>query len=128
MRILIIDDEPALRMLVRRMLESAGHDVVEAEHGRAGVELYEKQAFDVVVTDIIMPESEGLETVRRLRGIAPGLRIVAISGGGRGAADYLGMASAFGANATLPKPFRREELLACVEGRSSGRSADQPPD
>lgn len=117
-RVLVIDDEAGLRMTIRKMLESAGHEVVEAENGRLGLEAYKKQPPDVVVTDIIMPQKEGIETIRDIRAIAPNVRIVAISGGGRNQnMDFLRIAEKLGANATLPKPFRRDELIACVEDR-----------
>lgn len=118
MRILVIDDESGLRLTVRKMLESAGHEVVEAENGRRGVEAYRKDSADVVITDIIMPEKEGIETIRDIRALDPAVRIVAISGDGIGPnVDFLRIARKLGADATLAKPFRREELLACVEGR-----------
>jgi CheY-like chemotaxis protein len=122
MRILLIDDEAPLRMLMRQMLEGAGHQVVEGENGRVGLAAFASAPTDVVVTDIIMPEAEGIETMLEIRKLAPAVRIVAISGGGRMKADFLGMARQLGAQATLPKPFRKEEFLDCVEGRSAGRS------
>lgn len=118
MRVLIIDDEVPLRQSMRRMLESAGHQVIEADNGKAGLDAYRKQPTDVVVTDIIMPQKEGIETIRELRLIDPNVRIVAVSGGGRTQnMDFLVIAGKLGATETLAKPFRKEELLACVEGR-----------
>lgn len=118
MRVLIIDDEAPLRQSMRRMLESVGHEVVEADNGRTGVALYRKQPTDVVVTDIIMPQKEGIETIRELRAIDPDVRIIAVSGGGRSQnMDFLMIAGKLGATDTLAKPFRKEELIACVEGR-----------
>jgi CheY-like chemotaxis protein len=120
MRVLVIDDEAALRQTMRRMLESAGHEVIEAENGRLGLEAYRKQPADVVLTDIIMPQKEGIETIRDIRAVDSKVRIVAISGGGRNQnMDFLRIAAKLGASATLAKPFRKEELLACVEGRAS---------
>jgi DNA-binding response OmpR family regulator len=117
MRVLVIDDEATLRQTMRRMLESAGHTVMEAENGRVGLEVFRLQPADVVVTDIIMPQKEGIETIRDLRVIAPGVRIIAVSGGGRNQdMDFLRIARKLGADATLAKPFRKEILVACVEG------------
>lgn len=118
MRILLIDDDILLRQTIRKMLESAGHEVIEAENGRIGLETFRKQAIDAVVTDIIMPQKEGIETIRDIRSVSPSVRIVAISGGGRThKMDFLNIAAKLGASATLSKPFRKEALLACVEGR-----------
>ncbi len=118
MRVLVIEDETALRQTIRRMLESAGHEVVEAENGRSGIEAFRKHRLDAVVTDIIMPNKEGIETIRDIRALDARIRIVAISGGGRTRNfDFLRIAGKLGATATLAKPFKRDQLLACVEGR-----------
>lgn len=123
MRVLVIEDEAALRQTIRRMLESAGHEVVEAENGRTGLEAFRKNLLDVVITDIIMPNKEGIETIRDIRALNPGIRIVAISGGGRTKNfDFLRIAGKLGANATLAKPFQRQQLLASLE---AGDAAEQ---
>jgi CheY-like chemotaxis protein len=125
MRILVIDDEKLLRQTIRRMLESAGHEVIEAEDGRAGIAAFAQHQFDAVVTDIIMPQKEGIETIREIRTVNPTVRIVAISGGGRNQnMEFLRLAGKLGATNTLAKPFRKEELLASVEGRSPPASKD----
>lgn len=126
MRILLIDDDAMLRQTIRRMLGSAGHEVVEAENGRVGLDAFRKQKVDAVVTDIIMPQKEGIETIRDLRVLNPQVRIVAMSGGGRThQMDFLSIAAKLGADTTLTKPFRKEALLACVEGRERPtKSAD----
>jgi DNA-binding response OmpR family regulator len=122
MIVLLIDDDAALRKIMHRMIADAGHEVIEAADGVAGLRAFETKPADVVVTDIMMPEKEGIETIRDLRKLAPTLRIVAVSGGARiHNLDFLNMARQLGADATLPKPFRKEELLACIEGRSAGR-------
>lgn len=119
MRILIIDDDAELRSSMRKMLKSAGHEVVEAENGEHGMDAFRKQPADVVVTDIVMPEKEGIETIQDIRVLSPSVPIVAISGGARGSTlDYLKLARTVGATSTLAKPFRTNELLACVEGRT----------
>jgi CheY-like chemotaxis protein len=125
MRILVIDDEKLLRQTIRRMLESAGHEVIEAEDGRAGIAAFAKQELDAVVTDIIMPQKEGIETIREIRAANPTIRIVAISGGGRNQnMEFLRLAAKLGASCTLAKPFRKEELLASVEGRGPAAAQD----
>jgi CheY-like chemotaxis protein len=114
-RILVIDDEDELRSMLRQMLEHAGHEVAEAVNGAAGIEIYERDAPDLIITDIIMPEKEGVETIIALRRADPALPIIAISGGGRlDATDFLTMAKKLGARHTLTKPFRRDQLLEAV--------------
>lgn len=118
MRILLIDDDDLFREVTRIMLESAGHEVVEAEDGRAGLALFQKQPFDVVVTDLIMPQDEGIVTIRNIRVLDQDVRIVAMSGSGRTSdVNFLDMAAKLGANSALAKPFEKAALLACVEGR-----------
>src|SRR4051812_15891914 len=115
-RILIIEDDVTMRHALRGALERRGHQVAEAGDGRAGLALYEKTVFDLVVTDIIMPGMEGLETVMALRKFSPHLKIIAMSAGGKGSADdYLELAARFGANRTLRKPFEAEQFMAMVE-------------
>ena len=114
-RILIIDDEDELRFLLRQMLEHAGHEVTEAVNGAEGIELFERDSHELIITDIIMPEKEGVETILALRRTDPKLPIIAISGGGRlDATDFLTMAKKLGARHTLAKPFRRDQLLDAV--------------
>ena len=111
--ILIIDDEKPIRFTVTAMLADEGHEVLEAENGQQGIAVLEDCPVDVVVTDILMPEREGLETIMEIRRRWPDVSVIAISGGGRtGTANYLKMAAELGANATLDKPFTRAELLA----------------
>src|SRR4051812_21413507 len=85
MRVLVIDDDSGMRKMMHRMIAEAGHEVSEAADGHAGLKTFQAQPADVVVTDIIMPDQEGIETIRKLRALAPQLRIVAVSGGARGA-------------------------------------------
>ena len=114
-RILIIDDEDELRSMLRQMLEPAGHQVTEAVNGAEGIQLYEQDAHDLIITDIIMPEKEGVETIIALRRADPDLPIIAISGGGRlDATDFLTMTKNLGARRTLSKPFRRDQFLEAV--------------
>ena len=114
-RILIIDDEDELRSMLRQMLEQAGHQVTEAVNGAEGIQLYEQDRPDLIITDIIMPEMEGFETIRELRDTAAELKIIAISGGAPiGTPDNLKIAREFGADAAFAKPIDRQEFLSSV--------------
>ena len=113
--ILLIDDDEQFRLMLRYMLESAGYTVVETANGRDGVCRYRQTPTDVVITDLIMPEQEGAETIEILRRDKPEAKIIAISGGPRGGKmDCLEMAKHLGAQRILRKPFEREELLQAL--------------
>lgn len=113
--ILVIDDDSGLRDVMRRALTSAGHVVVQAENGRIGLEAIRRAPPDLVITDLLMPEREGLQVIRELRANGSLLPILAISGGGRTARlDFLDLARELGADETLAKPFRPRELVAAV--------------
>ena len=114
-RILIIDDDDLFRIMLRKMLEYEGYDVVDAPDGNEGVRLYRKEPTDLVITDILMPEKEGIEIIRELRSDFSEVKIIAISGGGSvGINNYLDIAKMLGAQFTFKKPFRREEFLEAV--------------
>ena len=114
-RILVIDDEDQVRKVIRHMLERAGYATIEAKDGEIGLRLHRKQPADLIITDIFMPEKEGLETIREILRDFPDAKIIAISGGGlTGALSYLNLAKSFGALRTLAKPFNRRELLTVV--------------
>jgi CheY-like chemotaxis protein len=114
-RILLIDDEALARDMLWQMLERAGYDVVEAASGREGLQHYQTTAIDVIITDILMPDQDGLETIQELRRLAPEAKIIAISGGGQsGLLDLLPIAAKLGAQRTLWKPLRRLELLEAI--------------
>ena len=116
-KILVLDDEPSILLMIKKMLEREGHEVDLALNGREGMELFEKNQPDLLITDIIMPEKEGLETIFELRKKHPKLKIIAISGGGRiGPDGYLPGAKLLGADLTFPKPLVQKEFL---EGVSS---------
>jgi DNA-binding NtrC family response regulator len=112
--IVVIDDEPAMLRITCRTLQAAGHAVVAFANGRGGIEHFKKEAPDLLITDIFMPEMEGLETIKSARDLRPAMPIIAMSGMSFGGGDYLHVAERFGAIATLKKPFRRSELLALV--------------
>jgi CheY-like chemotaxis protein len=112
--ILIIDDDRQMRRLLTRILKGAGHAVREAENGRRGIELFSQLRPALVITDILMPDMEGIETILALRRGEPELPIIAISGG----IDPLILSAAgkLGATATLRKPFSPDELIGLVDG------------
>ncbi len=115
-RVLIIDDEELVRVTVRQILENAGYEICEASDGRQALEDYKVSRPDLVITDIIMPDKEGIETIIELRAMDPDAKIIAISGGGRiGANDYLELAKRLGANQVIAKPLNSEKLLQAVE-------------
>ena len=115
MKILVIDDDEQMRVLLREVMEWAGHEVVEAADGREGARLQRQHGADLVITDLIMPEQEGLETITALRRDYPGLKIIAISGGGRiGPEAYLPAARELGADRVFSKPFDVRELAETV--------------
>ncbi|MEQ8857713.1 MAG: response regulator [Pseudomonadales bacterium] len=114
--ILVIDDDASVREVIGEMLRLEGHEVTMAENGRDGIGLLHAERFDLVITDLIMPEKEGIETISEIRRTNDTIPIVAISGGGRlGPGDYLETARHIGADATLAKPFARQELLSTIE-------------
>lgn len=122
-QILVIEDDAAYREMLTEALSEAGHRVVSAENGDEGIQLCHQHHCPLVITDIFMPEKEGLETIRELKAEFPTLKIIAISGGGfrshyavtSGAENALAAAKAFGANYTLFKPFEIQHLLQLVE-------------
>lgn len=114
--ILVIDDDASVREVVSEMLRLEGHEVTIAENGREATTMLAERDFDLVITDLIMPEKEGIETISEIRRTDSRIPIVAISGGGRlGPGDYLETARYIGADATLAKPFARQELLTTID-------------
>ena len=114
-RILIIDDEVQILKMLREMLEGEGYEVMDAPNGKEGIRLYRENPTDLIITDLIMPEKEGIETIVELRRDFPDVKIIAISGGGLlDPEQYLSMAKRFGAQYTFAKPVEREELLKAV--------------
>lgn len=115
-RILVIDDEPYILMMLKKMLEKVGHEVDMAINGEEGMELFNKYHADLIITDIVMPEKEGLETIRELKKKHPELKVIAISGGGRvDSKEYLESARLFGASRIFKKPFKQKEIIDAVE-------------
>ena len=120
-RILVIDDDPGVRRMLVEMLRREGYEVDDAENGRVGMRRFREHPAALVITDLVMPEQEGLETLIQLRHSGEPVKVIAISGGGRvGPDSYLNSALTLGADAILAKPFGREELLAQVTALLSG--------
>ncbi len=114
-KILVIEDNPIVRSTVGRILQAGGYEVISANDGLQGVAAFRKEQPDLVVTDIIMPEQEGIETIRQILSDRPNAKIIAISGGGRiGNTDFLQIARKVGATEVLPKPFDPDDLLQMV--------------
>lgn len=115
-KILIIDDEPHILLMLKKMLEKAGFEIDLASNGAEGLELFTARACDLVITDIIMPEKEGLETIREMKKMKPDLKIIAMSGGGKVSAEnYLQTASIFGASKLIEKPFSQQDMISTVQ-------------
>jgi CheY-like chemotaxis protein len=115
-RVLIVDDDDQVRRVFRKALEAGGYQVTEAPNGRIGARLYRESPSDLIIMDLIMPEQEGLETITALRRDFPDVKIIAISGGGRGTAtDYLSVARKLGAMLSLEKPITPGGLLHEVD-------------
>ena len=106
-RILVVDDEAELRTLLRKILSRRGHEVIEAENGAMAISMIDQgEELDMLITDIFMPDTDGIEVLRHLRTGFPGLKIVVMSGGGnRVSRGYLPAAIALGADHTIEKPF-----------------------
>jgi DNA-binding response OmpR family regulator len=126
-KLLVIDDEEDIRNVLETVLERAGYEVDVAANANEGLELLRANGADLVITDVIMPGRDGVETVYDIRMEFPNTRIIVISGGGNVApmeyeptaimtTAYLASASAAGADVTLTKPFERDELLAAIKG------------
>ena len=114
-KIIVIDDEPYILLLLKKMLEKEGHQVDMATNGVEGIDLYHKNGADLIITDIVMPEKEGLETIINLKSENPSLKVIAISGGGRvDSREYLHSAQLLGAERIFQKPFKKDEIVKAV--------------
>ena len=130
--VLIIDDDDMIRGMLSRALVGARYKVLEAADGLQGVELARRQPIDIVVTDLVMPVQEGVETILTLRRERPRLPIIAISGGVTNSKLYLDIAGKIGAKRMLPKPFTPKELIALIqqvlaEESQTGTRTEPPP-
>lgn len=116
-KILVIDDDELIRITFRNFLKKAGYAVIEAENGNAGITLFKRERPDIVITDLLMPEKEGLETISEIRALDPNIKTIAMSGGGNSQnMVFLKLALLIGANYTLQKPIKPGEVLAVVKG------------
>ena len=114
-QILIIDDDAQLLAMLRQTLEREGYEVMEASNGKEGLRQYRENPTDLIITDLIMPEKEGIEIIVELRRDFPDVKIIAISGGGRvDPGQYLSIAKSFGVQYTFAKPVERKKLLNAV--------------
>jgi DNA-binding NtrC family response regulator len=114
-RILIIDDEAMIRDLLAKILEREGYETITASGGKDGIKIYRENSVDLIITDLIMPEKEGIETIMELRRDFEDVKIIAMSGGGKiDAETYLQIAKTMGAIKTIAKPFDRNELLNII--------------
>jgi DNA-binding NtrC family response regulator len=114
--ILIIDDEESIRAMLSEYLTERGYDVISAENGKRALSILADRRIDLIITDIIMEDKDGVEVIRSLRQTLPGLPVIAMSGGAHLPADfYLDMAHGLGAFVSFKKPFINREMLAAVE-------------
>lgn len=114
--ILIVEDDKELREMLKISLIRHKYTVLEAADGKEAITHFKPSITDLVITDLIMPDEDGLKVIMRLREIKPSLKIIAISGGGKaGPGSYLNLAKALGANVIFPKPFSINDLLAKIE-------------
>lgn len=130
-RILVVDDDTAVRSAIKMVLEHEGHEVVVAGDGRAGVAEAQAGGFDVVICDIFMPGMDGIETIHAFHQLDPRMPVIAMSGftfrdGHAPAPDYLSLSTKLGAAYSLRKPFRPQELIKAV--RQCMSDAGSPPD
>ena len=115
-RILIIDDESVIQDLLVDMLEREGYETITASDGKEGMRIYRENPTDLIITDLIMPKKEGIETIMELRRDFRDVKVIAMSGGGMNDSDtYLQIAKTIGVEKTLAKPFNRKELLRAVQ-------------
>ncbi len=114
--VMVIDDDAALRRLIVRALGNDGHEVIEAENGADALALLERHQPALIITDILMPKTEGIETINKVKERFPGIKIIAMSGGGMSRnLMFLDIARAIGAEETLAKPFRPAKLAEVVK-------------
>ena len=114
--ILLIEDDFNLRAVLMAALEKTGHEVAEAPNGKIGIEEFRKRPADLVVTDLFMPEQDGIETIMILKEEFPDVKIIAMSGGGRMPPEgYLESAKILGAIQVLAKPFEISEFLDALD-------------
>jgi YesN/AraC family two-component response regulator len=125
--ILIIDDEPQIRSMIRLILERAGYAVIEAADGVEGIRRFRETSVNLIITDLIMPNKDGIGMIIELKKEFPGIKIIAMSGGGLNRPEgYLRGAQKLGAACTLSKPINRQELLRAVKDTLESRPEASP--
>ena len=112
--VLLVDDDQAILDIVGLWLENEGHTVVKAHDGEIALSSLDDKKFDVMITDIIMPKTEGIELIREIRRKRKKMGIVAISAGGKHGANYLNAAKSMGANTVISKPLEQEIIVSAV--------------
>ena len=122
MKILVVDDDAAVRRFISVTLKRENYTVFEAENGKTGLQLLQEQKdISIMITDLIMPEMEGIETIKAVKQQYPAIKILAISGGGKVSPEnFLVLANALGANKTLKKPFSGQELIKIIGNLDTG--------
>lgn len=125
--VLVIDDDPRICQLICRGFEQKGYSVFQASNGRAGLKIFQAEQPDLVITDILMPEMEGIETILQLKSASWTPKIIAISGGGRLVGrEFLKWARHLGADEVLAKPFRVSALISLAAELTRGKDIDAP--
>jgi len=125
--ILIIDDEPQIRSMIRLILERAGYEVSEATDGAEGIRRFREKPSDLIITDLIMPNKDGIGMIIELKKDFPGVKVIAMSGGGLNRPEgYLRGAKKLGASFTLSKPINRQDLLRAVKDTLKGEAQTLP--
>jgi DNA-binding response OmpR family regulator len=112
--ILIVDDDPFIRAMLRQALEAKSFNVLEATDGDEALKVFRAEDVELVITDIIMPGKEGISTIRELLKEKTELKIIAMSGGGMTGKDYLPLTRDLGVSHTFPKPFPIDDMIAAV--------------
>lgn len=125
LHILLVEDSPVVMMSVREILVTAGHRVEEANTGKEALDRLRHQKFDLIVTDIWMPEMDGIQFLKEMRGVGNEMPVIVVSGGAPNAPlTYTApLATTFGANAVVYKPFHRAELLEAITSVMATRAA-----
>jgi CheY-like chemotaxis protein len=114
--ILIVEDDNDMREMLKTTLVRRKYSIQEASNGMEAITKFKPAMTDLVITDLIMPDEDGLKVIMRLKEMKPDIKIVAISGGGKaGPANYLSLARALGADVVLPKPFSINDLISKIE-------------
>jgi CheY-like chemotaxis protein len=123
-RILVIDDNLSVREAVCELLQQVGYETIAADNGRFAAHIHRSDPVDLIITDLFMPDTDGLEIIEQFRREFPAIKIIAVSGGGRhGLVDLLAVAKNMGAQRVLVKPFSREEILSAVQELLPAQSA-----